>query len=67
MNIDHIPPEHFETLYSYRISENDKERVKKLFSQFLGTKKYHNYSKEVRTHQMSALRYMLELKDDSCM
>ena len=34
---------------------------------FLGTKKYLNYSKEVKPHQTQAMRYMLELKADSYM
>jgi tRNA pseudouridine(38-40) synthase len=50
-NIDHIPASHYETLYRHRLTPEDKERVQRLFSMFIGTKKYHNYSKEVKPHQ----------------
>jgi len=66
-NIDHIPASHYETLYRHRLTQEDKERVQRLFGMFLGTKKYHNYSKEVKPHQTQAMRYMLELKADSYM
>jgi|LauGreDrversion4_2_1035121.scaffolds.fasta_scaffold326949_1 tRNA U38,U39,U40 pseudouridine synthase TruA len=50
-SIDHIPETHYEQLYKYRLTPEDKERVQRLFTMFLGTKKYHNYSKEVKPHQ----------------
>lgn len=31
INIDHLPKEHFEKLYSYRLSTENKERVQNLF------------------------------------
>ena len=66
-NIDHIPASHYEKLYQFRLSEGDKARVQKLFQFFLGTKKYHNYSKEVKPHQTTAMRYMIELRADTFM
>jgi predicted DNA-binding protein len=31
MNIEHLPKEHFDKLYSYRLSPGNKERVQNLF------------------------------------
>jgi tRNA pseudouridine(38-40) synthase len=67
VNIDHIPEEHYEKLYSYRLSEVDKERVQKIFKMFLGSKKYHNFSKEVKPHQTQAMRFMVELSANDYM
>lgn len=33
----------------------------------MGTKKYHNYTKEVKPDQMAAMRFMMELSADSFM
>ena len=66
-NIDHIPPEHYEKLYSYRLNKESKERVQRIFSKYIGSKKYHNFTKEVKPHQSAAVRYMLELKADTFM
>ena len=67
LNIDHIPEDHYAKLYSKRLSDEDKEKVTKMFDYFIGTKKYHNYSKDVRPHQNSAFRYMLQLKANTYM
>lgn len=67
MNIDHLTSQHFETLYKYRLAQDDKERVHRLFQKFQGSKKYHNFSKEVRPHQAQAVRNMLVLKANSYM
>lgn len=32
-----------------------------MFEQFLGTKKYHNYTKDVKATEMACNRYMMEL------
>ena len=61
-NIDHIPQEEFNSLYSHRISQEDLERVQSLFKLFMGCKKYHNYTKQIRAHQMTAQRYMMILE-----
>lgn len=67
INIDHVPQEQLETLYKHRLSEADKDRVTKLFNMFLGTRKYHNFSKDVKPHQTTAMRYMIELKANDFM
>lgn len=67
MNIDHVPEDHYEKLYRHRLSEDDKTRLIKLFDMFIGTHKYHNYSKEVKPHQTTAMRYMIELRANSFM
>lgn len=67
MNVDHVPEEHFNKLYGHRLTPEEKERVQKLFGMFIGTHKYHNYSKEVRPHQTAAMRYMLELNANDFM
>lgn len=35
-----------------------------MFEKFLGTKKYHNYTKNVQPHETGAMRYMLKLESN---
>lgn len=41
--------------------DEDKVRLQKLFKLFIGTKKYHNYTKDVKSHQTTAMRFMMNL------
>jgi tRNA U38,U39,U40 pseudouridine synthase TruA len=54
-------------MYATRLSAEQRTSVSDLFKQFLGTKKYHNYTKEVKAHDMAAQRYMMELTADEYM
>ena len=47
-NIDHIPASHYDKLYRKRLTEEEKQRVDDMFKKFLGTHKYHNFTKEVK-------------------
>ena len=38
-----------------------------MWSSFLGTKKYHNFTKEVKCHQTAAQRFMMQMKAQSFM
>jgi len=56
-----------EELYATRMSKEEKEAVTRYFTSYLGTKKYHNYTKEVKSSDMAACRYMMDLKCDEFM
>ena len=69
-NISHLTgnPEFLSRLYKYRLSESDKQKVHSLFKDtFSGTKKYHNYTKDVKPDQQAANRFMLELSANEYM
>ena len=67
-DISHISSETVQKLYAYRISEEDKTKVHSLFSEtFKGTKKYHNYTKDMRPDQAASSRFMMDLKADDFM
>lgn len=36
--------------------------MKDLFQNFEGSKKYHNYTKDIKASEMKALRYMIEME-----
>lgn len=38
-----------------------------MWSSFVGTHKYHNYTRDVKSHQTAAQRYMTEMKADKFM
>lgn len=48
-------------LYTHRLMDDEKERLKKLFNEFLGTKKYHNYTRDIKSTDTKAQRFMIEL------
>ena len=53
-NIDHISPEMFAKMYGTRFSDAQKEELSNLFKTFHGTKKYHNYTKDIKNTEMAA-------------
>jgi hypothetical protein len=63
-DISHLTgnPEYLSRLYSYRLTDLQKEKVHSLFKEtFTGTKKYHNYTRDMKPEQGAANRYMLDL------
>ena len=69
-NIDHLlKNEYFvNQIYGHRLSDERRKEVHKLFVEtFEGTKKYHNYTKDMDPEKEAAKRYMLELKAEDYM
>ena len=52
-------------MYATRLTEANKKELTELWQSFLGTKKYHNYTKDIKATEMAAMRYMMELTADS--
>ena len=48
--------------YSFKLNENSKEKLNKFCKNFLGTKKYHNYTKNVGFSQMSSQRHIYKFE-----
>lgn len=59
--IDHISQEVMDKMYSTRMTPEEKEAVHALWKTFEGTRKYHNYTKEIKPHEAAACRYMMEM------
>lgn len=69
-DISHLTgnPDYLSRLYSFRLSEQEKDKIHNLFKNtFTGTKKYHNYTKDVKPDQQAANRYMIELNANEFM
>lgn len=57
-----------ENLYATRLTDSQKEELHHLFkTTFAGTKKYHNYTRDMRPHQNASNRYMIELRANDYM
>jgi len=48
-------------MYSTRLSDEAKTSLHELWNSFKGTKRYHNYTKEIKPHEAAACRYMMEM------
>ena len=57
-------PDDFKANYSYRLSEEDINKLKELCKGFLGTKKFHNYTRKVGYTNMSSQRHIIEMNCD---
>ena len=57
-------PDDYKANYQFRLKEEDINKLKGLCKGFLGTKKYHNYSKKVEFSQMSSQRHIIEMDCD---
>lgn len=61
-------PAFIKKLYGYRLGEERGKLVHKTFVEaFEGTKKYHNYTKDITPEREAAKRYMLELRANDYM
>lgn len=49
-------------MYGIRLSDDQKDQLQKLWQSFKGTKKYHNFTKEVKPHETAANRYMMDMQ-----
>ena len=55
-------PKFLDSLYAYRLSDEEKEKVHTLFRDtFMGTKSYHNYTKDMKPGQTASQRFMMDL------
>ena len=59
-----IKYEEFKPNYEYRLTEDDKNKLKEICKIFLGTKKYHNYTQKVGFSDMSSQRHIIEMNCD---
>ena len=50
--------------YKFKLNKELLDKCKKICSEFLGTKKYHNYTKKVGYSNMSSQRHIYEMKCD---
>ena len=57
-------PDDLKANYSYRLSEEDINKLKELCKGFLGTKKFHNYTRKVGYTNMSSQRHIIEMNSD---
>ena len=60
-NISHITPEMYEQMYSTRLTADQKEKLQTQWASFEGTKKYHNFTKDIKSHEAAAARYMMKM------
>lgn len=60
-NIDHLSEETIDQMYRNRLTDEEKQTVAEMWKSFEGTKKYHNYTKELKSHEMASQRYMMEM------
>ena len=63
-DISHLTsnPKFLEKLYSHRMSDEQKKKLHDVFkATFEGTKKYHNYTRDMKPDQQAAMRVMIEL------
>lgn len=69
-DISHLTsnPKFVENLYATRLTEAQREELHQLFkTTFAGTKKYHNYTRDMRPHQNASQRFMIELRANDYM
>ena len=50
--------------YDFRLSEEDINKLKEICKGFLGTKKFHNYTRKVGFSNMSSQRHIIEMNCD---
>ena len=60
-NIDHISAETIDQMYKTRLSDEQKTQLHEIWGSFKGTKKYHNFTKEIKCHEQAAMRYMMKM------
>ena len=69
-DISHLTskPELIRRIYGYRLTEEDKAKVDTLFREtFIGTKPYHNYTRDMKPEQNASKRFMMELRANDYM
>ena len=54
-------PEDYKGNYDFRLKEEDINKLKEFCKEYLGTKKYHNYTRKVGFSNMSSQRHIIEM------
>ena len=54
-------PNDYKANYDYRLTEEDIKKLKEICNGFLGTKKFHNYTRKVGFSNMSSQRHIIEM------
>ena len=57
-------PDDYKANYNYRLTEEDINKLKEICKGFLGTKKFHNYTRKVGFSNMSSQRHIIEMNCD---
>ena len=57
-------PDDYKANYDYRLTEEDIKKLKEICKEYLGTKKYHNYTRKVGFSNMSSQRHIIEMDCD---
>ena len=57
-------PDDYKANYDYRLTEEDINKLKEICKGFLGTKKFHNYTRKVGFSNMSSQRHIIEMNCD---
>ena len=57
-------PDDYKANYDFRLSEEDINKLKEICKGFLGTKKFHNYTRKVGFSNMSSQRHIIEMNCD---
>ena len=57
-------PDDYKANYDYRLTEEDINKLKEICKEYLGTKKYHNYTRKVGFSNMSSQRHIIEMDCD---
>ncbi len=57
-------PDDYKANYDYRLTEEDIKKLKEICNGFLGTKKFHNYTRKVGFSNMSSQRHIIEMNCD---
>jgi tRNA pseudouridine38-40 synthase len=57
-------PDDYKANYDYRLTEEDIKKLKEICKGFLGTKKFHNYTRKVGFSNMSSQRHIIEMNCD---
>ena len=69
-DITHVTskPDFLARLYAFRLSDDQKKKVHDTFvGAFEGTKKYHNFSRDIKPEQSASQRYMIDLSANDYM
>lgn len=61
-DMSHITPEFLQKIQGYRMTKEQKQALQECWQSFIGTKKYHNYTKEIKAHQMTSQRFMMAME-----
>ena len=57
-------PDDYKANYDYRLSEEDTKKLKEICKGYLGTNKFHNYTRKVGFSNMSSQRHIIEMNCD---